>query len=308
MRTTETLAIGSCYLDIDAEAMPFGADGVPSNIELVGGDYALAAGGSAVNFCKLLQHIGIETTFVGMVGEDAHGRVFEQLLLDAGVASALIKNNAVSTNVGVNLTSEDGEQHIMFVFGTANASLDARHVVPRLSEVIPSAKTLYLGGCFKMKGLLTAYGEIATIAKQSDTTLIVDHGRIPKHTTNDTKELVKALVLQADYYLPSHEEFCTLWEVDDIAAGLHKLQAQAAGLTVVVKDGSQGAYCIVNGNVQHIPARPVKHIVGLTGAGDSFNAGFIAAATRDIPLQKAVEFGHDVASAKISGQAIPVLQ
>jgi ribokinase len=305
MSTFETVALGSCYVDIDASGFPYDASGIPVGVELVGGDYEMVPGGSAVNFCRLLHRLGVESAFIGMVGEDENSHTLERLLREAGVEPALIRKPDVTTNVSFNLTSRNGQQHNMFVVGTANGTLDAENVLPKLREVILSAQTLYLGGCFKLKGLQSSFGEIADIVAQHEATLVVDHGRVPSDTPVDTFAAVKGLVLRANYYLPSKDEFCALWGVDSTEAGLHMLHDQAPNLVVVVKDSSNGAFYFADEEVKHAPAVAVESVVSLTGAGDSFNAGFMAAMAKKLPVAEAVSYGCSVAAAKISGRDVP---
>lgn len=307
MKQVDTLAVGSCYIDLDVGDMPYDEHGIAADVEMVGGDYHLAAGGSAVNFCRLLQELGVTSAFVGMVGEDEFGSILERLLSEAGVEPMLVRRPDVKTNLSTNLTSHDGKSHNMFTMGTANAALQPDTIMPKLREAIPEAKVLYMGGCFKLKGLQPSFGVIAEIASKGNTTIVVDHGRIPKDVSVESRSMVKALISLAKYYLPSRDEFLNLWEVETIEAGLESLHANAPSVTVVVKDGSNGAYYFENGKVKHVDALKVPKVVKLTGAGDSFNAGFIAAQLRQLPMEECVAFGCSVAAVKISEQEIPVV-
>jgi sugar/nucleoside kinase (ribokinase family) len=307
MSKTATLAIGSCYIDFEVGDMPIEASGIPVDVELVGGDYYVEAGGSAVNFCKLLKQLGSNTTFVGLVGEDYYAQIFENLLKEAGVKPALVYKPDVSTNVSFNLTSKNGQHHDMFVAGTANAALDADSVLPKLRSEAPFSQVLYVGGLFKLKRLQPVFGEIAGIAAENGTMLVVDHGRVRGDIPEDMRSAVRDFVIRATYYLPSRDEFCALWNVETIEEGLALLYNRAPYLTVVVKDGPNGAYYHMGNTSQHIPAKQVTSIKSLTGAGDSFNAGFIAAINHELQVEKAIEFACTVAAAKISGQHVPKL-
>lgn len=242
------------------------------------------------------------------MGEDFYVQILGFLLNDAGIVPALVYKQNVSTELSFNLTSRGGDRHNMFIAGTANAVLDADTVLPKLREVVPKAKTMYFGGCFKLKGLQPVFSEIVAIADASSVTLVVDLGRIPEGTTDEMLISVRDLVMHVSYYLPSREEFCTLWGVNTVNEGLRLLYDYAPKLTTIVKDSSNGAYCLSDSNAQHVPAESVSNIRFLTGAGDSFNAGFIAAIMCEQPIAKAVAFAHSVAAAKISGQATPKLR
>lgn len=307
MSKTATLAIGSCYIDFEVGDMLIDAPGIPVDVELIGGDYAVEAGGSAVNFCRLLKKLGSDSTFIGLVGEDYYAQILENLLKEAGVKPALVYKPGVSTNLSFNLTSKNGQYHDMFTAGTANAALDADSVLPKLRSEAPFSQVLYFGGLFKLKSLQPVFGEIAGIAAEHGTTLVVDHGRVREEIPEDMLSAVRDLVLRATYYLPSRDEFCVLWGVETIEEGLELLYNRAPHLTVVVKDGPNGAYYHAGNTSQRIPAQQVAEVKSLTGAGDSFNAGFIAAVNQELQVEKAIEFACAVAAAKISGQDVPKL-
>ncbi|MEF2552766.1 sugar kinase [Aurantimonas sp. A2-1-M11] len=64
---------------------------------------------------------------------------------------------------------------------------------------------------------------------------------------------------------------------------------------VVVKDGADPALVAAGGSVQKVAARPVADVVDTTGAGDSFNAGYLAARLEGIEPARAAERGHELA-------------
>jgi sugar/nucleoside kinase (ribokinase family) len=63
---------------------------------------------------------------------------------------------------------------------------------------------------------------------------------------------------------------------------------------VVIKDGGGGAYGIESGVVVHSPALPVTPL-DTTGAGDVFDAGFLAARLEGRPLAECLRWGNVVA-------------
>lgn len=77
--------------------------------------------------------------------------------------------------------------------------------------------------------------------------------------------------------------------------------------TVVIKQGGEGCMVSLNGRKTIVPAVKVDRIVDATAAGDSFNAGFLAATLRgEEPLQ-AAKLGHRCAAIVIGhhGAIVP---
>jgi ribokinase len=304
-RSIDAVALGTCYVDTNVENFPFSSAGLVGE-ELIGERYEMVPGGSAVNFCRLGCDLGLKTAFVGMAGSDANGDTLEHLLEKQGVRPVLIRRSELQTNVGFNITNSEGH-HIMFVAGTANAALDPIAVIPELEKILPEAEILYLGGCLKLKAFVDAFAKIADLANQYHTTLVVDHGRLPDGVSPELLEAVKSLVLHADYYFPSREEFLSMWNVNNIEEGLRRLQELAPDLVVVVKDGANGALYWTDGSMQQVAAEKIDQVFNATGAGDSFNAGVIAALRKEYSLADAIAYGNRVAAAKITAQELPKL-
>ncbi len=72
--------------------------------------------------------------------------------------------------------------------------------------------------------------------------------------------------------------------------------ADAGALEVVVKDGEAPALLAVDGGLEAIPAVSVARPLDTTGAGDSFNGGYLAARVLGLPPRQAVERAHRVAA------------
>jgi len=301
MKSIDVVAFGTCYVDINLDSYPFGSEGISPETELVGGSYELTPGGSAVNFCKLLGSLGLDAAFIGMAGNDNYAAILEDRLCDSHVTPHLVKRDDLQTSISFNMTNPKG-QHIMLVGGTANAALGPTEVLPRLTERSSDTKIVYMGGCFKLKAFQHAFSEVVSLCNEHSLDLVIDHGRIPDGTPNEMKDAVKALVIGAAYYFPSKKEFCELWQVATIEEGLTQLSLSAPNLTVIVKDGANGAYFWANNSLQHVPGQHVDTVVNATGAGDTFNAGVIKSILNDDSLYDAVDYGCKIAAAKISGQ------
>ena len=80
--------------------------------------------------------------------------------------------------------------------------------------------------------------------------------------------------------------------------------ASKAAATIIVKCAEEGAYGIENGEVVHMFAFSVRPR-NTVGAGDSFNAGMIAAQSVGLTLRKSMEFACAVAALKISRDELP---
>jgi sugar/nucleoside kinase (ribokinase family) len=121
---------------------------------------------------------------------------------------------------------------------------------------------------------------------------------------------VGPMLAEAGLFLPNEREAALISGVMDPLEAAHRLIAMAedagrpaaAGpLTVVVKMGADGALVVRGDEALRLPADPVE-VVDATGAGDSFNAGFIFGVLDGRPLDQALALA--VACGSLSTRAI----
>ena len=75
---------------------------------------------------------------------------------------------------------------------------------------------------------------------------------------------------------------------------------QAFGISeIVVKNGSSTALVSAGGQTEHVPVPEVVVPVDTTAAGDSFNAGYLAARLSGDDPVKAVTAAHRLAAEKV---------
>ena len=108
------------------------------------------------------------------------------------------------------------------------------------------------------------------------------------HTLDKEPTLRRALQ-KVDVFLPNAVEARQLTGAAETHAALRALGDLCP--LVVIKDGANGALAIEHGRTIHVPAIPVK-VVDTTGAGDSFDAGFIKAWLDGKPIEECLRWGN----------------
>ena len=73
---------------------------------------------------------------------------------------------------------------------------------------------------------------------------------------------------------------------------------------IVVKASAEGAFSRVDGRIEHHPGAMVP-VVDTTGAGDSFNAGFLSAICAGGALRDAVRKGNEFGALAVSTIGLP---
>ena len=97
------------------------------------------------------------------------------------------------------------------------------------------------------------------------------------------------LLRQVDIFAPNPSAACQLTGEEDPARAAARL-AEFCPL-VIVTAGKAGAFAQPGRQTWHSPALDVQ-VVDTTGAGDSFNAGFLAAHLRGEPIETCLRYGN----------------
>jgi len=83
-----------------------------------------------------------------------------------------------------------------------------------------------------------------------------------------------------------------LYGTDDPQSLEHLLTHEGfAGLGLIVKQGDKGATAVIGGQLITVPAVSVRQVVDTVGAGDGFNAGWIAGMLRGFAMEQALALG-----------------
>ena len=109
-----------------------------------------------------------------------------------------------------------------------------------------------------------------------------------------------ALLPEVDVFLPNEVEALSLARISVMDGAIARLRSSGAG-TVVVKTAGHGAVGAQASDFVTVPALPAR-LVDSTGAGDSFDAGFLAGFLAGEPLRRCLEIGN--ACGAISTQGI----
>lgn len=106
---------------------------------------------------------------------------------------------------------------------------------------------------------------------------------------------IEALAGAIDIALPTFADDADLFGDSDPAACAARWHGLGAG-EVVVKLGQEGALVSTRDGAALVPAQPVARVVDTTGAGDSFNAGYLAARRSGLSARAACVAGCTLAA------------
>jgi sugar/nucleoside kinase (ribokinase family) len=140
-----------------------------------------------------------------------------------------------------------------------------------------------LGSYFLLDALRPDVPRLFDEAKARGLSISIDTNYDP---TEQWSGGLRETLQHVDVFLPNETELLAITQEDSIEAGLERL---AEVPTVVVKLGARGAVAQRGSQIVYTDAVPVK-VLDTTGAGDSFDAGFVYAYLAGQDLAQALRF------------------
>ena len=274
IKDIDILAIGEINPDIvvsDPDPVP-----VFDEVERVIESVHMTVGSSSAIFACGAARLGLRVAYFGVVGDDAFGRFMLDALRSRGIdTSACLVDPAQRTGSTVILTS--GRDRAILTEMGAIGAMD----VDAIPETLVGRARHIHSGCFylqetsrdRLPGFFAA-------ARARGITTSFDTNWDP---TGNWDGGVAAMLGACDIFFPNATEARRIARLDDVEEAARALaRVGAAGRTdggpiVAVKLGAAGALaCRAEGPLIRVPAMRVEPL-DTTGAGDSFNAGFLRA-------------------------------
>ncbi|WP_439659633.1 carbohydrate kinase family protein [Lentzea sp. HUAS TT2] len=263
--------------DANPDVLVFGAPGTPAygQAETLVEQGVLALGGSAAIVAHGAARLGLAVGLAAMVGRDAAGDFVLDELKSAGVdISACVRHPDLPTALTVCLNQAGGDRAILTAPGCLAAF--GPDDVPEVA-----ARHVHAASYFLQPRLAAGLPEVFRAARRSGATTSLD--------TNDDPSgawaLHPDLLGQCTFVLPNQAEAVALTGAADPLPVL-----AAAGPVPVVKAGGDG--CVALQGQERISARlPAVEPVDTVGAGDSFDAGFLAGWLHERDLRTALALG-----------------
>lgn len=115
---------------------------------------------------------------------------------------------------------------------------------------------------------------------------------------DEARQVIRQALALTDIALPSHDDEAKVW--GDATPGETIARLASAGVgEVAVKDGAGPVLVLSDGRITTVETPEVQDIRDTTGAGDSFNAGYLSARLLGQTPEKAVREGQRFSSAVI---------
>ncbi|SHN43603.1 carbohydrate kinase family protein [Cryptosporangium aurantiacum] len=238
----------------------------------------LVLGGSAAITAVGCARLGLRTALLARVGDDVFGTVTRGWLAERGVPLERPERPQQPDPTGLSvILSTPDDRAILTLPGTI-PTLSPADVTDAL---LGRARHVHVASVFLQPTLAAGLADVFARARAAGVSTSLDTNWDPSERWTGIRELLA----NVDVFLPNTAELLAVTGCDDLVEAASTLVA--GGTTVVLKDGARGGRVWSPAGEYAAPSVPVD-VVDTTGAGDSFNAGFLAAHLGGAPLPEAV--------------------
>jgi len=277
MAKFDVIVVGELNADLilqDIQSFPeIGKEKLANNMTLTMGS---ASAILAANIARL----GLKVGFIGKLGRDQLGKIVTDTLKEKKVDCAGIKEDK-SVQTGVTVVLSFPKDYAMLTYMGAMDSFSLSDVD---FEYLQKARHMHFSSFYLQPKIRSQGAELFARAKKMGLSTSLDPGWDPQEKWSDILPVLRYV----DIFLPNEQEMTHIGGGSTFEESLKNLKATIP--IIVVKRGSQGAICRNKGQTISVGAYKITP-VDTTGAGDSFNSGFLYRWLKSGNLQICMKYG-----------------
>jgi sugar/nucleoside kinase (ribokinase family) len=264
--------------ELNPDAIVVGPDLTPEfgQVETLAADGTLTIGSSGAIFACGCARLGLATSYVGTVGDDAGGRFVLTELERRGVdtTSCRVEEDRAT---GLTVVISRGEDRAIL---TAVGAMDALAAADVTDAILATAEHLHVTSPALQPRLRAGLPDLLARAHAAGLTTSLDPGWDP---AGEWDAALADALDATDVLFPNAAEACRIAGTRDPEAALDALAARVPA--VAVKLGADGAIAADPTGRARAAALALAP-VDTTGAGDSFAAGFLRGGRAGLPLEE----------------------
>jgi 2-dehydro-3-deoxygluconokinase len=278
-------------------------------IELVridDGPFAVGYAGDTFNTAVYLARAGVPVRFATALGDDRYSNGILALAAAEGVTADLMLR-VPGRLPGLSLVALGSAGKRSSYHWNDAAPARELFELPdwgRIAESLLGAKLVYFSGITLSLYSNSALGRLLAVievARKQGVKIAFDGNFRPHGWKGDlsrARTVSMEALKRADLALPAFDDEAVLWGDPSPEATVQRLQAFGVA-EIVVKNGPNSALVAAGERQEFVPVPEVVVPVDMTAAGDSFNAGYLAARLAGQAPSAAAALAHRVAGEKI---------
>lgn len=232
------------------------------------------AAGSAGYTAFALGHLGHPVLLAGPIGDDPEGALVEAALREAGLPRTGLLRTPGQTGLSVTLVRDDGERSFVNHLGSLEG-FGPDDLEPLWAE-LGRAELVLLSGYFllpRFRGAPTA--RLFRRLQSQGIRTALDTGDAADGWSDAVRAELAPVLAATDWLFPNEAEAAGM---AGSGAGIQAARRllELGPRKVVLKRGARGGAVVTHEGVVEVPGFPVR-VVDTVGAGDTFNAGYLAA-------------------------------
>ena len=233
-------------------------------------------GGNAANVAVGCKKMGLKTSLITELGDDINGVIIKTEMEKTGVDISNLKIHKGQDSRYSVVLNYQSERTILSHY------VSQKYTLPKL----PKTKWLYYSSLYgdfaKLQKDLLNY-----LKKNPETKIAVNPGSY--QMKKKPKELKKILKYTDLLFVNKEEGEMLVGKKSNIKSLIRALHNEGIK-TLVVTDGTKGAYTSDGQAMYHMEVFPIK-AVGKTGAGDAYASGFMSAIAHKKTIKEAMQWG-----------------
>ena len=251
--------------------------------DLLASGFVSTLGSSSAIVAHNAAALGLRVRFQSLIGDDDFGCIALERLRQMDVdVSGIVVDAKLTTGVTI-LLPHEAIRHSLTYLGSIS-----RLTVGHLNiDALKEARHFHLSSLFLQEGLQRDLGHLLLELKSAGLSVSLDTNDDPKNLWGEPLGEILSLI---DLFMPNEDELCRM------AGGVSLEQAMSsfaiAVPTLVVKRGRKGCRVRHLGKIFDVPPTTVTTMVDSIGAGDSFDAGFLAAYLRGYDVEACARAGN----------------
>ncbi|MFC4303797.1 carbohydrate kinase family protein [Cohnella boryungensis] len=286
MTIFDAVVIGDANIDL----VVVGCNQVPApGQEVYVDNMMMHVGGGAALFSISLAKLGVHVAFNGVLGDDDHGRYIRERFAEYGIDTRMVRASKIH-NTGISIAFNPDTDRSFITY--AGSNMEVRMDNLNLNE-IAEGRHVHVTG-YKGRRNHEQYVALAKALKEKGVTLSCDVGW---DDSGEWDKSVFELMPYFDVFLMNETEALHYTGIDKIEDSLRYMGQ--FGSNVVVKLGADGAISMKEGALTRLPGYSVQ-TVDTTGAGDSFNAGYLYGFLQKLDVESCLRYGNACGAMSVS--------